>query len=134
MKPTVFACASVLFVTLAAVGCKESRAARTGVPAQIADNGLEELSGVYKFMAQNKEAPPRKLEDLAEHQAALPTAWGKIESGEYVVQWGAGYASSGSGVLAHEKKAAESGGMVLLQNGTVKEMSAAEFKSASKAR
>ena len=134
MKSTTFVCVSVVFAAFPAAGCKESRVARTGVPAQIADNGLEELAGVYKFMAQHKEAPPRKLEDLVDHQAALPTAWGKIESGEYVVQWGAAYSAAGSGVLAYEKKAAESGGLVLLQNGTVKQMSAAEFKSTPIAR
>jgi hypothetical protein len=134
MKPTIFLCILVFVAALAVTGCKETRPARTGVPAQIADNGLEELAGVYKFMSQNKETPPRKLEDLVDHQAALPTAWGKIESGEYVVQWGASYSASGSGVLAYEKKAAESSGLVLLQNGTVKEMSAGEFKSTPLAR
>ncbi len=133
MKPTILLCASVVLAAFAVAGCKETRAPQSGVPAHLADNGLEELASVYKFMAENKEPVPRKLEDLSEHNAALPSAWGKIESGEYIVLWGAGYSSSGN-VLAYEKKAPESGGLVLLQNGTVKEMTAAEFRSAAKAR
>ena len=43
-------------------------------------------------------------------------------------------ASGADVVLAHEKKVPESGGYVLMQDGTVKEMSASEFGSAKKAK
>ena len=127
-------CCAVVLLAIVASGCKETRAPHTGVPANLGENGLEELASVYKYIAQNKEQVPRKLEDLTEKQAALPTAWGKIESGEYIVQWGAGVSGSGGAVLAYEKSAPDSGGLVLLQDGTVKQLTAAEFKAAPKAR
>ncbi len=134
MKPTFFSLLLVLLAAITTAGCNKGTKAQSSVPADLGlQNGLEELAVVYKYIAEKGEAVPRSLDDLAERQANLPTAWDKIVSGEYVVLWGAGYSSSGA-VLAHEKSAPTSGGLVLLQNGTVKQMTAAEFNSAPKAR
>jgi len=61
-------------------------------------------------------------------------------TGDVVVVWGAkmaGEGSSGSGtgeVIAYEKKVPTEGGFVLLTSGTVKQMTADEFKAAPKAK
>lgn len=105
-------------------------------PASGAD-GLKELVAVYDYLAYQKKRPPRKADDLNEFIDTLPNALPRVQSGEYVVVWGVGLARSGpeaNGVLAYEKKAASEGGAVLLRNGEVKTMSAAELKAALKGK
>jgi hypothetical protein len=57
-----------------------------------------------------------------------------IRSGDLVYVWGAGYAAGGTELVAWEKAVPESGGYVLQQDGTVKQLSAGEFQSAPKAK
>jgi hypothetical protein len=72
----------------------------------------------------------------------FPRGYQAVKSGEVVVLWGAkmpgeGEVNAGTApdaVIAYEKKTASEGGYVLLQNGTVKEMSADQFKAAPKAK
>ena len=127
----------VPFLMLAALpllpACSEKRVPTTQ-PAVLGANGMEELAEVCKFLADQKLPPPRKLEDLIDREPSLPTAWGKLQSGEYVMAWGVGLAKGDKSVLCYEKKAAAEGGLVLLRDGTVLEMTAGEFKSAPKAR
>jgi hypothetical protein len=107
----------------------------TTQPSAVADNGLAELAQVYEYRAASNMGPPRRLEDLNEHDAALPVAYAKIQSGDYIVYWGVGLSSSGRDVvLAYEKDVPASGGLVLMQDGTVKSLTAAEFQAARKAR
>jgi hypothetical protein len=66
------------------------------------------------------------------NEPALPNAWPLIQDGAIVVVWKAGYSPSSTAVLAYEKNAPAGGGKVLLRNGTVKEMTAGEFKAAKR--
>jgi hypothetical protein len=74
------------------------------------------------------------MADLDAVEPYLPTAGGKVRNGELVYVWGAGLAPGGTLVIAYEKKAETEGGWVLLQDGTVKKISAGEFQSAAKAK
>ena len=123
-----------LAATLLLSGCGRRGSAATG-PIGVAENGMKELAQVYEYMAANNEPIPRRLEDLDEHEATMPVAYAKIQSGDYVVIWGVGLNRGGGHVvLAYEKDAATSGGLVLMQDGSVKTLSAAEFQAAPKAR
>jgi hypothetical protein len=113
-----------------AVGC--GSASPTAPPPPDVSLGLNELAEVYKYRATQGVAPPTKVEDLSEHEDALPNALQPIRDGQIVVVWRIGYTPSSSNVLAYAKDAPERGGKVLLRNGTVKEMSADEFRSAKK--
>jgi hypothetical protein len=64
----------------------------------------------------------------------MASAGAAIRTGDVVYIWGAGYADGAKQVVAYEKKAPTEGGYVLLQDGTVKKMTADEFKSAPQAR
>ena len=64
----------------------------------------------------------------------LPTAGPMLREGTLVYLWGATYAADIEKVAAHEKKVPAEGGWVLLQSGTVREMTADEFKAAPKAK
>lgn len=94
--------------------------------------GFSELAEVYKYRASQRLPPPAKVEDLTEHEDALPNAIQPIREGQIVVAWRVGYSAGSNGVLAYQKDAPTNGGKVLLRNGTVKDMSADEFRAAKK--
>jgi hypothetical protein len=106
-------------------------------PPPAAADALKELTAVYKYLDYSKAAPPRRLEDLTQFIDTLPTAYYRLQSGEFQMVYGVGMSTSpanGSQVLAYERKAATEGGAVLLRDGTIKQMTAAEFSAAPKAK
>jgi hypothetical protein len=133
-RALVLLIASVVGIAFLLPACSKRGTASTH-PGIVAENGMLELASVYQFIAANNEPTPRQLADLNDYMESLPVAYPKIERGEYVVFWGVGLnRNAGNVVLAHEKDAANAGGLVLMQDGTVKTLSAAEFQSAAKAR
>jgi hypothetical protein len=94
---------------------------------------MEELSGVIQAMAQQKQKPPTKLADLQRYEPIAPAGIAGVASGKYVFLWGAGYKPGGNGIVAYEAAAESNGGWVLLEDGSFKKMSAAEFAAAPKA-
>jgi hypothetical protein len=94
---------------------------------------LEDLGQLLKSLADEGRNPPTKLAELESVEPMIPVAAPAIRSGDVVYLWGSAYSSGGTLVVAYEKKVAAEGGYVLLQSGTVKEMTAAEFQSAPKA-
>ena len=108
----------------------------SSVPAQLGANALEELAEVYKFIRAEKQPLPRQLSDLDTYRDSLPTAYDQLQRGQIVVAWGVGLGATsdaGATVLAYDKDAATAGGLVLLQSGSVKSVTAAEFKTLRKA-
>jgi len=126
--------AMLFLVPLAVWGC--SSAPKPPPPPSGAD-GLAELVKVYEYIEYSKLPPPGKLADFDQHWDNMPNAYSRIQSGEYVVAWGVGHSKApgaGQQILAYEKKAAAEGGAVLLRDGTMKTMTAAEFAAAPKAK
>lgn len=121
---------SLLAFVLLLPACTKSTVATQAPPD--ATEALKELGELYKYRAAEQLPPPTKLSDLAEHRAVLDNAWPLIESGVIVVQWKVGYATNSTAVLAYAKDTPSSGGTVLLRNGTVKQVSAGEFKVAQR--
>ena len=93
---------------------------------------LAEVKELVDTFQKQKKRSPAKMADLSPLEPAFPDAVRLLNTQECVYQWGAGL-SSGQAVLAHGKDVAAAGGPVLLQDGTVKEMTAAEFAAAPKA-
>lgn len=99
-------------------------------PPPDASEGLKELGEVYKYRATQRMPAPSRTADFAEQQASLGNAWPLIEDGTLVILWRAGgYSAHSTDVLAYEKDAPVSGGKVLLRNGTIKQMTAEEFRA-----
>jgi hypothetical protein len=80
--------------------------------------------------------PPAKVEDLApyyENDAQITTA---IKGGTFVVFWNSSFQAMTAGtsntILAYEKEAPDQGGLVLMADGSVKTMTAKEFKDTAK--
>jgi len=122
---------ALIALALAAPAC--SKSVPNTVHAQLGLNGFEELAELYKYRAQDGQPPPSRLADLDEHEAALPISFDKLQRGEYVLFWGVGLAPGSDVVLGYEKAVPQNGGLVLLQSGVVKTMTAAEFNAARKA-
>jgi hypothetical protein len=132
MSRTLWAVVAMAGIGLAA-GCGDSKDT-AGALAVEGKSALQEVADMLKLVSDEGKKPPARMADLESVEGYLPTAGGKIRSGELVYLWGAGYVSGGTQVVAYEKKAPDEGGYVLLQDGTVKNMSATEFKSAAKAK
>ena len=105
-----------------------------GVIVAGAGLALDELGRALEDLAAEGRKPPAKLAELEPVEPMLPTAGPAIRNGEVVYLWGAAYAAGGDKVVAHEKQTPTDGGHVLLQDGTVKAMTADEFRSAPKAK
>lgn len=93
---------------------------------------MNEIVQMLKIVEEDKKKPPAKAADLDAVEPLIPMAVQQLRSGDIVYFWGKGLAE-GNAILAHEKKAATDGGWVLLQDGTVKQLSADQFKAAPKA-
>jgi len=120
--PFVFAlCAGIL------AGCGDSKKARVGSDAK---DPLNEFGEMLKSLAEEKRKPPSKMSELESVEANIPLAGPKIRDGQIVYVWGTEYSAGGTKIAAYEKKAPSEGGWVLLQNGTVKQMTADEFNAA----
>jgi hypothetical protein len=106
-------------------------------PPPSAEEGLKELVEVYRYIDYSKVPLPRKADDFGDYWDSLPSAYDRIKQGEFVVIWGVGRSTApgaANQVLAYEKKAPTDGGAVLLRDGTIKQMTAAEFAAAPKAK
>lgn len=129
------------FLTCALVaiaGCGGNQAGKAGPGAggtPTGKEGLTSLLQLLKAFESEKKAAPSKIADVEKVEPVFPGAYIALVQGNIVYSWGKSLTATGSDiVLAHEKKVAESGGFVLMQDGTVKEMTASEFGSAKKAK
>lgn len=106
-------------------------------PPPSAEEGLKELVGVYKYIEYSKLPVPKKPDDFADFVDSLPSAFDRIKQGDYLLAWGVGRSTApgtGAQILAYEKKTPAEGGAVLLRDGTVKQLTAADFAAAPKAK
>ena len=117
-------------VSLAAAGCGKGENDTTLQPQKAHLTGIHEL---YTLHVKKIQQPPTQLSDLTgeEFAGAYPEAVRGLKEGTYVVVLGVSDKGSGT-VLAYEKDAPTQGGVVLMADGTVKMMSAAEFQAAAK--
>jgi len=123
----------VLLVVFASACTRETKPP----PPPSAEEGMKELAGIYRYIEYSKLPLPRKPEDFSDYVDSMPSAFERIKQGDYVVAWGAGRSTASGAaeqILVYEKKAPTEGGAVLLRDGTVKQMTAAEFNAAPKAK
>jgi hypothetical protein len=115
-------------------GCSRSRPPAEAQPTvtmlQDVDALLRASGGVNRV--------PNGLGDLGRRQSMFPRGYEAVKSGDVIVLWGSplkgeGDAGKAEAIIAYEKNVPDSGGYVLLSAGTVKKMSADEFRAAPKA-
>ena len=98
---------------------------------------MKEILEVYRYLDYAKEPAPKSAAEFEHYLAARPEIATQIRSGDYVVAFGSLLSKNpaqANQVLVYEKKAPSEGGAVLLRDGTIKQMTAAEFNAAPKAR
>lgn len=125
----------LLGVCLAVTGCTRKQALAPSPVSQT--QAMQEIAELYKFIAYERRPTPKKLSDLADYQESLGGAWRGLQSGEYVINWGVGLSRSGDAgqsLLAYSRDAATDSGTILLCDGTVKEVTAHEFRALQRRR
>jgi hypothetical protein len=126
--------AAGVFALLVASGCSSGTKEQTANPVS---EDLTDVAGLLRDYTSEYKKAPAKLADVAKNQPLYPRGFQAIKVGNVVVVWGVRMppqGEGGSGVIAYEKKVETEGGLVLLENGEVKQMTADEFKTAPKAK
>jgi hypothetical protein len=126
---------TALMICTIVAGCGGAGSALPG-EAAVHSLAFEELAALYRSRLKNNLPPPRTVKDFSTKTKGLSPVLKSVSSGNIVVIWGAGMSddsASASRVLAYEKQTPEKSGIVLMQNGTFKKMSAEEFKDAPRA-
>jgi hypothetical protein len=95
-------------------------------------NDLKQIALYYKMYGDSTRSP-KKLDDLPDLQRDLPKVYQAIQDGIYVVQWNAHPTTSGSAILAYVRDAPTTGGVVVRFDGSIDNLTAEQFKTASKA-
>lgn len=125
-----FACLAVA----AAASC--SRAPRQVAPPTPND-GLVDLREMLRRTATAGEPVPKSPAELLMIDAAYPAAGRFLGTGAIEYVWGCRLSETPEAVtriVAFEKDAATAGGFVLLQDGTIRQVTAAEFAKLEKAK
>jgi hypothetical protein len=124
------------FVLVVVIGCGGGGSKSGSSAGPTANDAANDVSRMLKDFAEATKRAPTSLADMgADYDATHPLGYGAVKSGDYVVVWKAPVSASGSGnVLAYQKDAPSKGGPVVMQDGSVKEMTAAEFTAAPKAK
>ncbi|MDR3638291.1 MAG: hypothetical protein P4L84_31095 [Isosphaeraceae bacterium] len=124
-----------LIVVLAATiaGCGGGSAA---APRSVEQLSIEQVGLLFRAYKKGQHPPPKNLKELLPLEQGYPAAVAALRQKEVVVFWGAGLADGSEAattVLAYHKQVPETGGEVLMRDGTARTMTAEEFKAAPKA-
>lgn len=121
--------ALLVFLAALALGCG-GKSGPSSPPEQIR---LKEINEMYWHFVRSQKKPPARLGDLAKRQyeGNYSGAVQALREGKYLVVWGVNSKDAGT-VLAYEKDVPARGGPVLMADGTVKEMTAEEFRASKK--
>ena len=94
---------------------------------------LSQIHDMYGLYIKSQQKAPSQLSDLSkkQYEGVYPRGVAALKQGSYVMVWGVNSKDAGT-VLAYEKDAPTKGGAVLMADGTVKDMTAEEFKAAKK--
>lgn len=127
-----------LMVGLLLTGCNSGQESLPPDDAaeQVRRNSVEEVAELLRlYKANHSNKAPAKASDLASYEVGFPSGFAKVKQGSIVVIWNTAFVDGASDkIIAYEKEAPESGGYVLMQDGTtVKKLTTEAFKAAPKA-
>ncbi len=98
---------------------------------------LQDVNNLLRAVGTGGRLPAR-VNDLERQKAMFPRGYETVKAGNVVVLWGAAFQGEGQVgkdevIVAYEKDVPASGGYVLFSAGTVKKLTADEFRAAPKA-
>jgi hypothetical protein len=111
---------------LASTGCGGKSG--TGSIAEIGRDELLDIWDMYQTFNQQSGKPPASANDLKTLARGSPLGGRQLSDPNYIVKYGTPV--GGANVLAYHKDVPTQGGLVLMSDGTVKTMTADEFKAA----
>ena len=88
---------------------------------------------MLELMEKEKQPMPKGVQDLSAYGPGFPAAEVFLQNGAIVYAWGSKIshdADAGTTVIAYESKTPKEGGLVMMQDGSVKTRTADEFSSA----
>ena len=96
---------------------------------------LEEVADLYRAASSVGKKPPTSMGDLARNRDTFFLGYNALDKGEVIAYWGVAMIPGDQPteeILAYKADVPSKGGAVLMANGTVKKMTAAEFQAAPK--
>ena len=118
------------------IGCGDGSPHDSKPAGPTAADALANLRDLYTQASQGKVSLPKNLAEFTALEPFFPVAGPFVLGGQIDCDWGAGLkasATSSKHRLAFESGAAQSGGWVLFQDGSIREVKADEFQSLLKA-
>lgn len=126
---------AVLSMACGAVGRVREAADR-----QARSNDLKQIALSYISYCDVNRKGPANIDELVNLQPEIAPVAQKVKNGQYVVPWNVNMANmtqftegTSNTVLAYESAVPTAGGLVVMCDGFVKNMTAAEFNAAPKA-
>lgn len=101
------------------------------------NDGLTDLKNLLEAVKAGQQKAPTSAAEMAAIEPLFPVAGAFVQNGSIEYVWGAKLADgpdAAKRMVGFETKAAKEGGFVLLQDGTLKQVSAAEFAGLTKAK
>ena len=145
-RPTIsnaIAVATTLVVSLClAAGCGGGTDAAVAEADQSMEaQGLRNLGAMYRVASESLSRPPKTIAELRRAEVQVPGGFSDIGETNVAIYLGvtlpptSGASADGASetVLAYDRMVPHQGGYVLLLDGSVKKLTAAEFKAAKKA-
>jgi hypothetical protein len=127
----VLAVLSLLAACLVLPGCSRKATGPTFPEGQ----ALGEIWALYKGGKHQAGRIPKGMPDFKPQAAIHPNGYEAVRSARCLVFWGVDLTKTpdaGNTVLAYEKNVPTKGGSVLMADGTVKTMTAAEFQATAR--
>jgi len=97
-----------------------------------ARSGLLEMADMFKHFNDQSITPPKTAAEFARHDVLFPVAGVLLPAGKIVYAGGTLDQSDPPKLLGYAKDAETAGGWILLSDGTVNEVTAAEFAAVPK--
>jgi hypothetical protein len=144
IRPTTssaIAVATILAITLGlSAGCGTGAAVAEADKSTEAQ-GLRNLGAMYRVASESLSRPPKTIAELRKAEAQVPGGFSDIGETNVAIYLGVPLPPASGGptdgasetVLAYDRMAPHQGGYVLRLDGSVKKLTAAEFKAARKA-
>lgn len=97
-----------------------------------ARSGLVEMAEMFKFFKGESITPPKNAAEFARHDVLFPVAGVLLPAGKIVYAGGTLDQSDPPKLLGYSRDVETAGGWVLLSNGEIQEVTAAEFSALPK--